>query len=145
MELENLKHLDIRKLLRYLVESGKSLADITVADLLRIVEERGLLEKEYPEPKKVPVEWTGRKIYMNLYDAEYTADIYEGTKMQTYSCYSLDEPITDPEILRQHHTYFYPDHEVVSIEWAGSYERETLGRAKLVYDPKAREWREVSD
>ena len=141
--IEDLKNVDINKLLKYLVESGKRLEELTVKELLEILEEQGLIKKPYPEPKPVPPSMSGRKIYMNIYDVEYVADTYEGARIQTYTCYSLDEPITDPKILEEHHKYFYPQHEIISLYPAGHYEKKDIGRAKLVYDPTLNRWIEV--
>ena len=96
-----------------------------------------------PHPKKKPIRFANKPVYMNIYTVEYAAERYEGSITQTYACYSVGAPIKEPEILAEHHRYFYPDHEILNVEWYGSYERPNIGRAKLVYDADTKEWVEV--
>lgn len=145
MEIDELGKLKIKDLLAYLSKTGRSIEDLTIKELLEIAEEHGFVEKPYPEPKKVPPKYEGEKIYLNLYNVTFTADRYEGTVTNTYSCYSIGAPISDPEILMQHHTYFYPNHDVIDVEYFGSYERPNIGRAKLVYNAATGTWEEVGE
>lgn len=104
----------------------------------------GATNKEnIPLPKKIPSQFANKPAYLNLYTVEFISDIYEGTRLETYSCYSVGKPIENPEILKQHHEFFYPHHEIISIEHSGSYERPNIGRAKLIYNSENKEWVEV--
>lgn len=102
-------------------------------------------EKEKVKLSELPPHLQGRKIYYNLYSVTFTADTYEGAITEFYACYSLDKPLSDPEILKEHHMYFYPHHEIIDIEYHDSYERPHPGVAKIIYDPETDEWHKLRE